>query len=370
MVNEEGYDILVISEAYPKGNDYSNNYIHSRNIFYKQLNLNILVLSFNAVSEYSIDDIKVIPLSIYRKKYAKKRWKIVISHAPNIRNHVRFINEYKKNFEEIVFVIHGHEVLPLNKYYPKSYDFIKKQWSKDIQQNMYDLLKLRVLKMFFLKLIKEDKCHFFFVSEWMKKEFEDNVNISLEEVTSNYRIIPNNIHETFENEQYQTKNNKIADFVSIRPFDNSKYAVDIIVEIAKNNPEYTFHLYGKGDYFKYNNIPTNLTVKYEYIDQKEIPRILNQYHYAILPTRLDSQGVFMCELASFGIPLITSDIDICREMLSGFENVKFIDNKESKNIKIKKILTDIINSDNRNTKFFQQNTVYKEIEYFRRFLGE
>ena len=36
----------------------------------------------------------------------------------------------------------------------------------------------------------------------------------------------------------------------------------------------------------------------------------------------------MCEMASFGIPLITSDVPVCHEVLGRFANVRFIANDQ------------------------------------------
>ena len=43
-------------------------------------------------------------------------------------------------------------------------------------------------------------------------------------------------------------------------------------------------------------------------------------------TRTDAQGVMMCEMATFGMPLITSDISVCHEVFDGFNGVGFISN--------------------------------------------
>ena len=47
---------------------------------------------------------------------------------------------------------------------------------------------------------------------------------------------------------------------------------------------------------------------------------------ALMPTRTDAQGLMMCEMASTGMPLITSDIPVCHEVFDDFENVALINN--------------------------------------------
>ena len=90
---------------------------------------------------------------------------------------------------------------------------------------------------------------------------------------------------------------------------------------AHQCPEQRFHVFGKGRYFDFNPAPSNLTVFKRFIAQAEIPALLARYRACAMPTRLDSQGVMSCEMASFGIPLFTSDIEVTREVLGGFANV-------------------------------------------------
>ena len=48
---------------------------------------------------------------------------------------------------------------------------------------------------------------------------------------------------------------------------------------------------------------------------KKMIAILNSAKCALMPTRTDAQGVMMCEMVAFGMPLITSDIPVCHEVL-------------------------------------------------------
>ena len=85
----------------------------------------------------------------------------------------------------------------------------------------------------------------------------------------------------------------------------------------------------------------------------------------ILPT-CRCQGVMACEMATFN-PLITSNIDVCKEVFEGFENVAFIDNEEER-INIEPIFNKLqnIKLKRKNEKYYAQNTVHKEIDLFRK----
>ena len=181
-------------------------------------------------------------------------------------------------------------------------------------------------------------------------------------------IIYNCIGKDFENITYNTETEKKYDFITIRNnLDGSKYGIDIVTKIAKNNPQYKFCVVGKGKYFERNKKPKNLEWIDKNLTHKEVIKFLNKSKCALLPTRADAQGVMACEIATFGIPLITSNIDVCKEVFEGFENVVFIDNNDE-NADIASIFKKIqnIKIKEKNEKYFAKNTVGKEIELFRR----
>ena len=89
-----------------------------------------------------------------------------------------------------------------------------------------------------------------------------------------------------------------------------------------------------------------------------------------MPTRVDSQGVMSCEMATFGIPLITSDLPVFYEIFHGFENVQYIDNKDAvdttnvNNVDQSSILVDIKATGTKNKKYFLEKTIQEEIKIF------
>lgn len=91
----------------------------------------------------------------------------------------------------------------------------------------------------------------------------------------------------------------------------------------------------------------------------EIIDILQQARFALMPIRADAQGLMMCEMKAFGIPVITSDIPVCHEVFKGFSNISFINNDdESLSLEPYKIKQSKCYKDNR---FYIENTVKKEI---------
>lgn len=358
-------DFLIITENYPSCEDkYSYSFVHSRCTEYKKSNLNFKVLSFRAEKSYSYEGIDVLNEKDYINNFGDNELDLVISHAPNIKNHVRFLIEYRKKIKNMLFFIHGHEVLKINEYYPKPYDFINKKsiFKKSIQDG-YDYFKLRFLKKFFLKNLKLNKVKFVFVSEWMKKEFLNNVKLDVNLINKNSYIIFNNANVIFQQQSYKKEEELKADVITIRPLDNSKYGVDLVCKIAENNPKTKFHIYGVGEYFLYNHKPQNVEVFQKFFTHNELVEELNHYRLALMPTRLDAQGVMVCEMVTYGIPVLTSDLPICTEMTKGFSNVFYFNNENADKLNI----TDVINNINLNKtvykdKFSIKNTVEQEIQ--------
>ncbi|MFA9559308.1 glycosyltransferase [Evansella sp. AB-rgal1] len=358
--------ILVLATSYPRPDGFvSLQYIHSRNKWYVQKGIDVSVISFDAKNDYELDNVKVYTLSTYEKKIKSEKFDLLVSHAPNLRNHYRFLKKYSDLYDNIVFFFHGHEVLKTSKVYPPPYSYTKKvKIRTKIRRGIYDNFKLKVWKKYFEKIAY--KTQFIFVSKWMYDMFIDSTEIEPEVIEGNKRIIYNCIGENFEKNSYDLKSEKNYDFITIRNnLDGSKYAIDVVTRIAQDNPKYNFCVIGKGEFYEYNDKPRNLEWIEKNLSHNEIIHFLNKSKCALIPTRADAQGVMACEIATFGIPLITSNIDVCKEIFGGFDNVGYINNDDL-NINIEPIIKKISISlpTKKNTKYFEENTIGKEIELY------
>jgi len=356
--------ILVLATDYPNLNGNVNlMYIHTRNRYYVNRGIDVTVINFKAKQNYIIDNVKVITLENYIKN--KSEYDILISHAPNIRNHFRFLMRYGKNFKNIVFFFHGHEILKVNEIYPKPYEYMKTSSRLAIlMRDLYDIFKIKMWKRFFIKNLS--KLQFVFVSHWMLEMFLKFVRIDYEKIRNRTHIIYNSVGQNFETQNYDYQADKKYDFITIRNnLDGSKYCIDLVTKIAYMNPQFKFCVVGKGKFFIHNSKPKNLEWINKTLTHEEVIELLNQSKCALLPTRVDAQGVMACEIATFGIPLITSNISVCKEIFEGFINISFIDNNdENLNISSEFIRLQNIKITQKNEKFFAKNTLEKEIEMF------
>lgn len=352
--------VLVLVEDYPKNDSRSLMYVHVRNKYYQSNNVDVTVLSFSADSTYIYDGIKVITLNDYLKQddfYDK-----LVLHAANIRHHYVFLKKYGKKFKHFIFFYHGHEVLKINKVYSKPYKYIHQNVVKSTLQNVYDDIKLLLWRVYIPTIAK--KSFFIFVSKWMEDEFYKWTKIPRSELIGRSMITYNCVSKVFEEETFDPTIEKEFDFITIRGnLDGSKYCVDIVNKLANNSQGMRFLLIGKGQFFDYNKKSDNITWLNCTLSHDEMIEYLQKARFALMPTRTDAQGLMMCEMAAFGIPVITSDIPVCKEVFGDFENAYFINNDNEMDL-IK--FRDMASCCNKDTRFYMNNTICREIDVINR----
>ena len=361
--------LLVLCSSYPDNNgDVGMNYVHTRNISYVKSGLDVTVIKFSTKDCYTKDGVKVISLAEFERR-KETLYDILVCHAANLKYHYRFLSKYSNRFSDIVFFYHGHEVMKLNTEYPKEYPFLKRNTVGELIVPIYDNMKFFLWRRFLKKNV--NKVHLVFVSDWMYDVFKKNIKLDERTFHERIHIIYNSVSKNYETLRYDVTGSKKYDFVTIRAnIDTSKFAIDLVNKFASRNPDYKFLLVGKGSYFEHYDKAKNIERLERYLNQDEIVDILNQSRCALMPTRVDAQGVMACEMATFGIPLITSDIPVCRYVLKDFTDVAFIDNNSDGHElpslfeSLKPCVADT------NERFFEKNTINKEIELYKNIIAK
>lgn len=360
-------NVLVLCSSYPEENlKYGGMFFHVRNKYYIQKGIGVTVLCFKATHDYIIDGVQVIALKSYEMRKADYIVDILISHAPDMTFHYPFLLRYGFRFKRIVFVFHGFEVLNYRNFIPVDYAYISPDnWLKRLKFRFVDLLKRILWKCYIVFCIK--KIHCVFVSAWMYDEFLKWIKLPplvVNQLKGKSCVISNSVDISFETNSYDYDCEKLYDFITIRGnLDASKYGVDIVADLARNNSQYKFVVIGKGSFFDYNNKPENLLWIDEVLNHMDIISYLNKSRCALMPTRCDAQGLMMCEMATFGIPVITSDIQICKDVFREFENVDYIDNNnlnEDLSVYLDNLLAKI--SFKKHTRYFAKETCDLEVD--------
>tara|TARA_B100001778_G_scaffold334764_1_gene347622 strand:+ start:41 stop:682 length:642 start_codon:yes stop_codon:yes gene_type:complete len=156
----------------------------------------------------------------------------------------------------------------------------------------------------------------------MKKEMEKNLSVKI----SNFEIIPNGIETNlfkFSNLFYNRYK-----LVSLRPLSSMKYAVDIAIETLRLLPQkYTLHIFGKGKYEKDFKVLINkyslddrVTIYNTFINKHEMPDYFSKYGVSLSTSRMDAQGVSMCEAMSSGLLTVSNNNTAIPEFISDMES--------------------------------------------------
>ena len=350
--------ILVLVADYPSDKSVALMYVHTRNKAYSVAGHEVVVLNFKTTMDYVYEGIRVISLRTYQSE--NKNYDILLLHAANIRNHYLFLKKYSDRFNRLIFFYHGHEVLRINVAYPKPYPYVKKSALRDVIQNVYDSFKLCLWRHYLPKL--KEKTDYVFVSQWMKEEFFKNTRISPKSLEKRCHITYNSVGASFEKGQYDQDKPKEFDFITIRSFmDGSKYCIDLVNAWAKNTPEAKFLVVGRGEYFMHDPKAKNITWMNQTMNHEQMLSYLDKSKFALMPTRTDAQGLMMCEMAAYGIPVITSDIPVCHEVFDGFGNAAYIENRKDIS------LVDFMHKQSmcqKDDRFFLQNTIRRELDLF------
>lgn len=352
--------MLVLVQGYPSASrPYNLAYVHARVLAYRQAGFDVTVLSFGANECYVHEGIQVETEASVSRQIV---FDVCVSHAPNLRNHLRWMWRYQHIWKKTIWVLHGHEVLIKQNYYPAPYRWDKRlnpfyRWA----DKTYDRMKVQVLARAIRHWLKQQKLHLIFVSDWMRQSFLDCVPIEPSVIDGHFTIAPNPIHPTFLTHRWNPQKIR-ADFVTIRPLDEPKYALDVVIELAKGHPDLRFDIFGQGRYFQFNPPPANVHWQNHFWTQEELPEILNHYRAALMPTRLDAQGVMNCEMAMLGMPVLTTDLPICREMLGAFPRVGFFSLEHLEQVKLLDFLTYIaVQEPGPLTRFSNSQTIEREI---------
>ena len=326
--------ITLITSRYPSANNpYNHMFVHTRSVeFLKQgVEVEVYVPS-KGIGSYVHEGVQVnkMPSKSIAELLVEKE--VIYLHLLNIYPFSKTDgwNIYKtilnKNIPFAMYV-HGSEVQRFAAYmFDFSYSLIPfLKWIKK------DFLVIPKMKRFIRETKNRNNCKYIFPSEWMKNELESNLNVSLEE----YKIIPNGIDtEKFRfNDCYKNRNR----LLTLRPLSSYKYAVDIAIDTLKYLPEeFTLDIYGKGHLqSKYQKriddakLSKRITIKNEFIDRSKMNDFFSNYGIFLSPTRMDAQGVTMCEAMASGLLVVSSDNTAIPEFIENNINGLLSNNPQS-----------------------------------------
>tara|TARA_B100000902_G_scaffold195038_1_gene186363 strand:+ start:4763 stop:5893 length:1131 start_codon:yes stop_codon:yes gene_type:complete len=316
--------IAIITSRYPSlDNPYNHMFVHmrSKEFVRKGEKVEVFVPS-RATHEYVFEGISVKHMPSKDMIQYLSNYDVLYLHLLHIYPFMQqdgwpIYKSIMKNKFPCVMYVHGSEV---QKYSARPFD------ANNSILGILRRIKKDFLLVYFMRKFanfhKVNKSLFFlFPSLWMKKEMEKNLEVEV----SNFELIPNGIETnlfTFSN--LVSKRFKL---ISLRPLSSMKYAVDIAIETVRLLPkEYTLDIFGKGKYEKVfqelinkYSLEDRITIHNTFINKHDMPEHFSGYGVSLSTTRMDAQGVSMCEAMSSGLLTVSNNNTAIPEFISDME---------------------------------------------------
>ena len=301
--------IAVISISYPTNvSKYVGQYIKTRvDEYNKYFNVKVYIYNNILNINYKLNSIDIFVGSprFISAKIKKFNPCLFVLHAcsGNRKFNNMIINLKKELRIPLILNIHGFEVIDLLRFtFYEVFNFIR--LLKHI------LLGLRqYIILFANKIIVKNADLIVSPGKWMHRIAEKSLFMKIK----NIKYIPNFINEKLFKDRKKVRKKEI---LSIRSFDYRKYANEISVKLINylfkeykdiiKNASITF--YGQGRYFnkvKSKDKEHHIHFIQEFVQHEKMPELFSQYKYFLCPTRMDAQGVSMCEAMMSGMIPIT-----------------------------------------------------------------
>ncbi len=304
-------NIAIITSRYPnKDEPYSHMFVHMRSLEMKKKGSNVVIfIPSKTTLEYTFENITVKSMPNNEIVKNLNQYDIAYLHLLNIypfqKKNGRLIHKYlMKSNMPFAMYIHGSDVQ-------------KFVWSHEFNYKFIDLLKwvnkdffvIPKIKNFIKKTKERENVAFIFPSNWIKNDAERNLKLTF----NNAKIIPNGVDvDLFSfNETY---NNRYK-LLNLRPFSCKKYAVDIAIETMRFLPKkYTLDIYGKGLFEeKYKKLITKyclndrVKITNKFFNRNELNTFFSNYGVFLAPSRMDTQGLIVCEAMASGLLIASSN---------------------------------------------------------------
>ena len=305
-------DTVIVADNYPAYDDlYKYMFVHKRNSIYKENGLVTDMLRINMWSESRYREFEGINVT---EGNADKLAQVLDSGRIKTVC-VHFLNPYlwsviKNYLDEIKLIVwsHGSDIQPWH----------RRKFNLKTQKDIEDAQKASAIREELWKEVFEYaenyNIHFVYVSEFFKKQIEEDYNVSLDGKCS---IIHNCIDTDMFSYEKKSPEQRFS-IMSVKSFSTLTYANDItqqaILELSRE-PEFsklTIDLYGDGERFETDTQQlkkfSNVHLHRGFLTQSEIAKLHKSHGIYIATTRMDTQGVSRDEAMSSGLVPVASAV--------------------------------------------------------------
>ncbi len=307
--------IAIVSSRYPsRQSPYAYAFVHTRVKEYVRQGEDVTVLVPAKVEEtYEFEGVKVhrLPAAHIPRRLEGRDVVMLhllhISHVPE-RDGSGIYEWILRERWPVVMFVHGVEV---QKVALARWDQVSWTRPRSVAVFLYhDFFQIPKMKRYLIRLLEEHpRARFVAVSQWMLAEVKRNLGLDLRPKAS---IVPNGINTTlFPFEDRWAFRHRL---LTLRPLVlRGKYAVDLALETMRHvPPPVSLDIYGRGPdaakikkWIQAHGLQPQVRLSEGFFSHEELPKIHAGHGVYYAVTRMDAQGVSMCEAMASGMPVVS-----------------------------------------------------------------
>jgi glycosyltransferase involved in cell wall biosynthesis len=289
-------NIAVFAPGYPSSTDAAFAFVHARVKLYLQRGKTVKVFIPGNQKQYSFEGVEVYAITNDKIASVFTDWKpdVLAVHYANFA-----VKKLVKGIDlPMVVWVHGHEIL----------------WTTDVTAGTaWDKIRKKFLLLPRLihqtittgRFIGRAQVSVF-VSQWMKQAAEKHAVRKF----INGIVIPNPVDTDLFFYRKPTSTHRC---ISIRSFAKNKYGIDTAIRAFSGATDLQIDIYGKGKLAeKFRKLAltqhSNANIIEKSIPHGDIPALYHQYDIFVAPSRVEAQGVSMCEAMAAGLPIVATHV--------------------------------------------------------------
>ena len=292
--------IAILAPGYPsEERPYNYAFVHARARLYAARDEEVAAFAPGPAARWTLDGIPALTggADALVREIQAFGPDVLAIHAPNFHT----IPVARRIDRPQVSWVHGHEAI----FTLRGVQFARtareraKKWAKVIPRNVYQLLTIRG----FLP----DQKAVVFVSRWMQRTAEAQTRRRY----PNAVIVPNPVDTRLFG--YALDPARIREGISTRSLNNTKYGLDVAVRAFARETGAHLTIVGEGSLEGslrrlIARTGSATTLEARSVAHRDMKALFARHGFFVAPSRVEAQGVAMCEAMASGLPVVATSV--------------------------------------------------------------
>jgi glycosyltransferase involved in cell wall biosynthesis len=303
---------LLVTRSYPSADDlYRYPFVHRRVLGYREYNVQVDVFCIVDGEELSCYEFEGVTchtgsIEVLGQWIEQREYEQIIVHG--LSQFIWPCLEKAMETTRVIAWLHGSEIHSFHRY-ATMHQAAEEQTEAEV--------KFQLVMVFWRKLLATmpENLMLVFVSQFAANDAMQDLGMTLN--PSQYTVVPNPIDTELFNYVPKPRSQRLK-VLSIRPFDTTRYAndlaVQVIVALSRRSffAQMEFCIIGDGPLFEATLAPLkgmeNVTIRKGFLRQSEIADLHKDNGIFLVPTRMDTHGVSRDEAMSSGLVPVTNNV--------------------------------------------------------------